>query len=354
MSTDPRKFVSGIATEVRSRHYDPNKIEASENAPFLMDPDVMLPALYAPKTKFFIYNVGPMEFIVPKGSGGPPGGFVIVACEKAKMHSKPLEVPALVSDTYLDAQTGQIKAHWMRGEDLCQDIVHPMNGRMWSVGQNLDDFGVFWTKHNPPLEKELELAREKMEITFRAALAEAGMLEATGRLDLITPLMRHAASWFEEDREWNRQYKKVLDCPACGQPMKANIAVHSCGAVIDWARAIFHGVRTFQQAKDSDVFTPDLEKEVADLRSNKRKADEAAARAAEERANRPAGEEDLGGSFLSASEIEAHEGKNAAELGKVPIKSNLPELAEQPGTPPATKNKRSHPAPKRPANFREK
>jgi hypothetical protein len=339
--------------ETPAAQYAKRELEAKLNGPTFFDPELVL-MLDIPRFCYYIFNVGPMDFTVPKGSAGPRGGYRIKGCEKGKHYSEPLIIPSIVTDTYM--QEDQMKTHSVTGAFMCQDIVRPMNGQMWSIGQNLDDFGVFWTKNKVPIESELIQARAKMEGTFRAALAEANMLEAQNRIDLITPLMRHAASYFEEDRKWNQTYKRVIECPNCGEGMKAGIAVHTCGAVLDWAKAILFSARTVQQAKDAGVWDESLEKRLAELRA-------AAA------APKPAAPTNEGGqAFAGASELLGFEELSARERAYAEPTRRAPAdvLEEQDpdrdavpaGTAPAKNRqktgKNQPPKPKRPAGFREK
>jgi len=96
-------------------------------------------------------------------------------------------------------------------------------------------------------------AHAKMQTTFRLALGEASSLEATGQLTLITPLMRFAADYYEEDRPWNKIYKKTAPCPGCLGPTKPGAAIHTCGAVLDWAQAIRLGLKTRKDAAEAGV-----------------------------------------------------------------------------------------------------
>lgn len=133
---------------------------------------------------------------------------------------------------------------------MAQDIVHPTTAHFgagkswWSIGANLDDIGVFFTRNNPPTEQELAAARQKMEGTYRKLLQMATSIEAAGRIDDITPLMRIAASYFGEDRAWNRIYRKTMECPGCGEPTKAGIIRHPCGYIFDPDRALMAGMIT--------------------------------------------------------------------------------------------------------------
>ncbi len=345
------------------------EMEAKLNGPSFFDTELVL-QIEIPKHVFYIFNVGPMEFTVPKGSAGPAGGYKIKSCEKGRPYSTPLILPSIVTDTYM--QEDMIKTHSVTGEFMCRDIVHPMVGKVWSIGQNLDDFGVFWTRNNPPANSELEEAKFKMEITFRAALAEANMLEAQNRFDLITPLMRFAASYYEEDRKWNQVYKRTIECPVCGGPMKAGIAIHSCGAVLDWPAAIFNSARSFDDAKKHGVFSMLLEKQVAELRY----------KAANKQTFAPAPAGQSGSSFLSSAELIELEREETTKLDNTLTQAgrgddvrttaaDAPDKRDDVPSPSRTRSQRAKvdadldaaheargksgkkpPAPKRPKNFK--
>lgn len=169
---------------------------------------------------------------------GSAGVFRIPACLPGERVSKPLVVPSVVRTPYLDALDGQMKTDDVEGKKVAEDLMRPfMAGEeqsIWSVGQNWDDYGAFWTLNETPTEEEITTARAKMERTFRAALAQADLIEARGKLEEIVPLMRLAATYFDEDRSWNRTFKKKLECPGCGEKVNAGIIVHpACGYIFD-------------------------------------------------------------------------------------------------------------------------
>jgi hypothetical protein len=152
-------------------------------------------------------------------------------------------LPSIVRDSYFVEQ--EMKTHSVSGEFTAQDIVHPLTAggkAWWSFGANLDDLGVFWTRNCPPTDLEIMTARGKMEASYRKLLSMATSLESTGKLDDITPLMRIAASYFGEDRAWNRIYKKMLECPGCGESAKPGIIRHPCGYIFDPDRALLAGM----------------------------------------------------------------------------------------------------------------
>lgn len=210
--------------------------EKSMNGELNYSPNTPLPVA---DYQVYIFNIGGVRHEVPKGSVGM---FIVPACEDGKVYSDPLVIPGYVHDSYFIEQ--EMKTHTVTGEFMAQDIVHPQIGASWSFGQNLDDFGVFWTKNNPPNDQELSTARAKMEKTYRKLLQIATVAETTNRLDDITPLMRLAASYFGEDRAWNRIYKKETECPGCGLSAKPGIIRHPCGFIFDADRAYLSGMIT--------------------------------------------------------------------------------------------------------------
>ena len=218
--------------------------EAELNGPLVYTPDNAA-ATADPDYKVYIWNLGPMRHEVPKGSAGT---FVVEPCGENGELGVPLVLPSIWRDSYFVEQ--EMKTHAVSGEFMAIDIVHPVTAHIgagktwWSMGANLDDVGVFWTKNNPPLDSEIAAARHKMEITYRKLLNMAASIEAAGRLDDITPLMRIAASYFGEDRAWNRIYKKTFECPGCGEAAKQGIIRHPCGYIFDPDRALLAGMIT--------------------------------------------------------------------------------------------------------------
>lgn len=308
-------------------------VEQSWTGDMLFTPDLAVQLINKiEQQNFYIFNVGPMEHRVEKGSAGR---YLIKACEKGKPFSEPIVFPAIVTETYM--QENMIKTHSVTGKFMCIDIVHPfiahsINGKEagWSIGQNLDDFGVFWTTNKIPTAVELEEAVKKLERTFRAALAEATTLEATGRLQEVTPLMRHAADYFGQSREWNKLYVRNLECPVCGGAMKEGIAVHSCGAVLNWPKAIFHGARNFDDARKQGMNTEVLEKQVAALRGGG---------VMQPGAHAPEPADDLGGSFLTASALEQIE-RETEQVGKSAVLSQDSEIRQSDPKQPAEEPRR--------------
>jgi hypothetical protein len=216
--------------------------EQQLNGPLMYAPDQALQA--PPSYKIYIYNLLPLQWPVAKGSAG---NFTILACEPGEPYSEPLILPSVCIDSYF--VESEMKTHSVTGEFMAQDIVHPTIGANWSFGQNLDELGCFWTRNNPPTEKEISAARTKMEATGRKILAMATSIETSGNLNDITPLMRIFATYWGEDRAWNRIYKKLSACPGCGESCKEGIIKHHCGYIFDPDRALLAGMISTEQHK---------------------------------------------------------------------------------------------------------
>jgi hypothetical protein len=191
---------------------------------------------FEPKYYVQIFNIGPIEHKVEKGTAGT---FIIPACELGEPYSKPLRIPHPWVDTYIMEM--ERKTHIVSAEFMAQDIIRPTIGADWSFGQNRDDLGCFWTRNEVPSPEELMKARGMLENTFRKLLTEATTIETTGNFNEITPLMRIAATYFQEDRSWNRIYRKQAECPNCGGQVKDGIISHSCGYIFDLDRALVGG-----------------------------------------------------------------------------------------------------------------
>jgi len=215
------------------------KVEQELNGALVYTPDT---AQFSndPAYKVYIYNIGALEHRVERGSAGT---FVLRACEPGEPYLLAWTLPSVWRDSYFVEQ--EMKTHAVSGEFMAQDIVNPVTAggkSWWTYGADLSALGVFFTKNNPPTDGELATARGKMEATYRRLLGMAASIEAAGKIDDITPLMRIAASYFGEDRSWNKIYKKTTECPGCGEPAKAGIIRHPCGYVFDPDRALLAGM----------------------------------------------------------------------------------------------------------------
>jgi hypothetical protein len=68
----------------------------------------------------------------------------------------------------------------------------------------------------------------------------------------ISDMHRRAALAMGLDREWAYVPQRSVDCPVCGEKVKAGVAVcRHCGAVLDAERAAKYGVATQRESSVS-------------------------------------------------------------------------------------------------------
>ena len=154
-----------------------------------------------------------------------------------------------------------------------QNQVIPAAGN-FSIGQDLGARGVFYTLNYKmienekgqqvpaadPTQEEIKAAVKRMEKHYERILAEARTVEVSnpkGLQDMLTPEHHIAADYFGEEHGWHAKRSRPMDCPNCGERVKAGIAFHKTSegdiCVIDWARAIKSGARTRNQAGNAGI-----------------------------------------------------------------------------------------------------
>jgi hypothetical protein len=120
---------------------------------------------------------------------------------------------------------------------------------------------VFWSLNNPPTEQEIKEATQRMEKHFNTVLEKMKALETSdpkGLLEALSPEAHTAADYFGVETSWHGRRSKPMDCPNCGERIKAGVAFHRTEeggtCVLDWARTVKAGARTIQQAVDAGAF----------------------------------------------------------------------------------------------------
>ena len=59
----------------------------------------------------------------------------------------------------------------------------------------------------------------------------------------ITVQMREACTRRGQNRPWNQDIKEMAECPGCSEQIRPGVIVHTCGAVLDWDKAIALGMK---------------------------------------------------------------------------------------------------------------
>jgi hypothetical protein len=163
---------------------------------------------------------------------------------------------------------GKRICHYLDATRLAMDICNPENTssnqdlildarNVFSEGNNYSRKGVFFSRHNPPLEAEIVAAEQRKETYYRTRLQRLRALEVSDPKALNETLGKDdhlAAEYFGEEFTWHRVARRKAECPNCGEGIKQGVAFHFLPnnriCVNDWDRAIAAGA---VDAKDRPV-----------------------------------------------------------------------------------------------------
>jgi hypothetical protein len=203
----------------------------------------------------YFYNVGPQEHNAPRYPNHPH--MLIRACPQGQDY-----IMARGSITHpfremREDQNGERFPFLTNGFKEAAKILNPYNPGLdqdyddpnaLAENGNLNQFGVFWSKNNPPLPEEVAAAKKRLANTYRKELEKMVAIEAKegpdGARGRANDISRAAANYFGQSYSWHRMDlvpKDVnaakADCGACGEKIqaKARICMH-CGAPTDPAK----------------------------------------------------------------------------------------------------------------------
>lgn len=205
-------------------------------------PDVLKRTL----TPAFIFNTHDIEWQVNLGS---LGRFIIPACEPGEQYSKPLKVDGFIADEY-DLADGTGRMAWFpeEGANVAKDVVGigSATPQLDLYTTNREWFGVFIAAGERPTKEELASAKAKLTQMMTLLLQHGDRLALQGEKGLaqIGPMERKAAVWLNQKRSWAVLPEKMDNCPGCGEPVRPGVVKHSCGAVLDWDKAVALGMVT--------------------------------------------------------------------------------------------------------------
>jgi hypothetical protein len=124
--------------------------------------------------------------------------------------------------------------------EIADDLVRELNG---DSGEG-SFHGVFVAAGPLPTEAELTEAHRKLD-AFHRRLVDAADLEweRSHNPMFITDLERRAARELKLDKPWLYDPKPQAECPACGEKIKAGVAVcRSCRAILNREKAAEFGL----------------------------------------------------------------------------------------------------------------
>jgi hypothetical protein len=155
-------------------------------------------------SKFWIYNVSMLDF-----EANTSLGLVKFPGKGKRRYAVVTSLPKCVVHIKDNVDSNEIHGVYTNGARVAMDMINPGNlgldqdeksgeGINYSgnnsVGRDLGAKGVFWSIHNPPLEKELASARKRMKTRYKSLLQEAGVISR------VTP-----------KTEFERRIKKLME-----------------------------------------------------------------------------------------------------------------------------------------------
>lgn len=110
--------------------------------------------------------------------------------------------------------------------------------------QDLHDHGIFVCAGARPSTEELASASARRDAYYHRLIGEGDTMWARGHsYREISDLHRRAAIALGVEREWAYVPLKMSECPACGEKVKAGVAVcKHCRAILDAEKAAKHGL----------------------------------------------------------------------------------------------------------------
>jgi hypothetical protein len=238
-------------TEPLVRHAQSKMAAENGITNFMVDANSLRPIDYF----VYIFNVGARSHRVTNGvlksvyvPGVKPGQKYVLA----------FKLPNIVTQTYQDQVTEQLRTHGEDGRRVAMDLINPANmgidqdfeinpADVVSTGADLSRWGLFWSLHEVPTEEELSKAIKRMEKHYRFLIQQADNFARTNNFTLIQDYHHLAADYFQYKSSWNTLVEIPEVCPLCGGTSKKGVAIHAlpegCGGVLDWKKAVSSGLK---------------------------------------------------------------------------------------------------------------
>jgi hypothetical protein len=175
----------------------------------------------------------------------PRGVYKMEPCTKIESYSRPYFVASAQMFTHFNPMTGTTEVlakDIIRGEKLAESIL-----KAPGFDTDLTEWGAFSTLNDVPTAEEVAEAVAKLNKKYQVLFNEGESLAAQGQLKMITNTQREAAAWLGKPTSWNQVIEMYETCEGCGENVKAQVVVHSCGWVRNWKKAVENGMKTLDQ-----------------------------------------------------------------------------------------------------------
>lgn len=197
---------------------------------------------------FHIPSAEPAMKAVP-AEDKPRGTYTMVPCAKQEAYGRPLCIPNVCMYTHHNTQTGATEVlpkDIIRGEDVAKSIINAPG-----YETDLTPWGYFATYNDVPTAEEIAAAVARLKAKYQALYNEGDSLAVQGKVKNITNTMREAAAWLGVRASWNQVVEMYETCEGCGENVKDQVVIHSCGWVRNWQKAVENGMRTLKQVPNT-------------------------------------------------------------------------------------------------------
>lgn len=206
-----------------------------------------------PEYYVHLYTVSKREFTISQPPLFPK--VVVPACKEGERYTLVCSIPHPMQQLDREGAVGELIVRGHTAEYVAASLVNPNNPSLdqdavinpqfvLGIGVDLTCQGVFWTRNHPPTEQEIAKAEGRREKYYRGLMERARTLEISNPKELeqlITQDFHMAADYFGEERAWHKKMSRTVECPNCGDSIKAGIAFHRSSAgvlcIIDPSRA---------------------------------------------------------------------------------------------------------------------
>lgn len=194
----------------------------------------------APGYVIYVYNIIDREWLVEQPPLFP--GVRIPACKPGQKFSYTI-FPPFVKEPYNKPGTTEMYYKKVDGRKCVTSLLNPsaFPGTSWDsqtqfwdsgdqYGNNLNEFGVFWSLTTPDeevqLDKEIAIFRQRVVKTMNSLVRRGEELAAAGDLKSISPLHHFAMDYLGKTAPWHMAAHHMVTCPNCGDPVREGIAYH--------------------------------------------------------------------------------------------------------------------------------
>lgn len=120
-------------------------------------------------------------------------------------------------------------------QEVAADLVRDINGNAGGDEHTNSFLGVFICGKDGPTADELALQLARLDAFDRFCVSQGDIeWQRSGQVVMIPDLWKRAAKRLNLDREWCAVIPSNIECPRCGEKIKAGVAVcKGCGAILD-------------------------------------------------------------------------------------------------------------------------